>query len=193
MTSITPDPADAVWIGTFGTIYPRRERRHPERHRRGRARAGGPISARECRAELRGHGWVLRYMEHPTVAVGRIQSYDVNGPSSSPARSPLRTLVDTREHLDNGNFLHSEMQSNFSATGTGSVTGASYTIHDVSHESFDSPSVPAPQFNASFHETFHVTSSNPDLGFSSQLVHVLNSPATGFKVTRDTESATCHG
>ena len=104
------------------------------------------------------------------------------------------TFVDTREHLDNGNVLHSEIQSSFSATGTGSVTGASYTIRDVSHESFDSPSVPAPQFTASFNETFHVTSSVGDLGFSfRQLVHVLNSPATGFKVTRDTESATCRG
>jgi hypothetical protein len=104
------------------------------------------------------------------------------------------TFVDTREHLDNGNSIHSEIQSSLSATGTGSVTGASYTIHDVSHESFDSPSVPAPQFTASFHETFHVTSSDRGLDFSfRQLVHVLNSPATGFKVTRDTETAICHG
>jgi hypothetical protein len=104
------------------------------------------------------------------------------------------TFVDTREHLDNGNSLHSEIQSSFSATGTGAVTGASYTIHDVSHESFDSPSVPAPQFTASFYETFHVTSSVGALSFSfRQLVHVLSTPATGFKVTRDTESATCRG
>jgi len=104
------------------------------------------------------------------------------------------TFVDTREHLDNGNSLHSEIQSSFSATGTGSVTGASYAIHDVSHESFDSPSVPAPQFTASFYETFHVTTSVGALSFTfRQLVHVLNSPATGFKVTRDTESVTCHG
>ena len=105
------------------------------------------------------------------------------------------TLVDTREHLDAGFALHSEHQGRVSATGAGSVTGAAYAIRDVFHESFDSPSPPAPQFTASFHETFHVTSSVSGLSFTyRRLFHLVKSPSSDeFKVTQDVEEVSCHG
>ena len=66
--------------------------------------------------------------------------------------------VDTRENLDNGNSIHFEHQAHVVATGTGQQTGTAYAINDVFHESFNSPSPPAPQVTISFRETFHVTS-----------------------------------
>jgi hypothetical protein len=104
------------------------------------------------------------------------------------------TFVDTREHLDAGFFVHSEHQGRVTATGIGSETGATYTINTVFHESFDSPSPPAPQFTASFHERLRVTSSVSGLSFViRRLIHVLATPTGGFKVTQDVETVKCQG
>jgi hypothetical protein len=103
------------------------------------------------------------------------------------------TFVGTREALDAGQDVHEEFQANVSATGTGPVSGATYAIHDVAHETFDSPSPPAPQFTFSFHETLHVTSGVPGLNFVfRQLIHLVKQPsADAFKVTQDVETAEC--
>ena len=101
--------------------------------------------------------------------------------------------VDTREHLDNGNSIHFEHQGHVVATGTGQQTGTAYAINDVFHESFNSPSPPAPQVTISFRETFRVTSPAPGMGFSVHvLFHLVLSPsADDVKITKDIESANC--
>ena len=101
--------------------------------------------------------------------------------------------VDTRENLDNGNSLHFEHHGRAVATGTGATTGAIYSLNDVFHEGFESPSVPAPQFVVSFRETLHVTSSAPGLGFTVRvLFHLVHQPpADDVRITKDIESMTC--
>ena len=101
--------------------------------------------------------------------------------------------VDKQENLDNGNAVHFEHLGNVVATGTGATTGAIYSMNDVFHEGFESPSVPASQFAVSFRETLHVTSTTAGLGFSVRvLFHLVHQPpADDVLITRDIESVTC--
>jgi hypothetical protein len=102
------------------------------------------------------------------------------------------TFVDKPENLANGNSVHNHFTSRTDATGVGPVSGATYTIHDIITQNFESPSPPAPQFTASVHENFKVTSSDRALGFRFKvLIHVLANPSAGFKVTKELEEATC--
>jgi hypothetical protein len=94
--------------------------------------------------------------------------------------------------LDDPANLHYEFLSRTRATGTGSETGAIYTLNDIFHDSFDSPNIPAPHFTVSNHASTHVTSTFPELGFTVHFVFHGLAPADGeFKVTRDAESVVC--
>jgi hypothetical protein len=101
--------------------------------------------------------------------------------------------VDTRENLDNGNSVHFERLSRVVATGIGQQTGAVYSVNEVFHETFESPSPPAPQVTFSFRDRFRVTSSVPGTAFSVHaLFHLVATPSAGeAKVTQDIESVTC--
>ena len=101
--------------------------------------------------------------------------------------------VDTRENLDNGNSIHFEHHGHVVATGVGQQTGTTYDVNSVFHESFNSPSPPAPQVTISFRETFHVTSSVPGMGFSVHtLFHLVLQPSAGeARITKDIESVEC--
>ena len=94
------------------------------------------------------------------------------------------TLVDTREHLDAGFSLHFEFQQHTTASGTGSVTGAIYTIDDIYHEGFESPNPPAPHATFSEHGTTRVTSDVAGLSFIGHFVFQAVLPSgQDFKVT----------
>jgi hypothetical protein len=101
--------------------------------------------------------------------------------------------VDKRENLDNGNSVHFEHHGSIEATGTGQTTGATYTLDDVFHEQFESPSVPAPQVSISLRETLRVASSISGLGFRvNVLFHLVHQPgAEDVRVTKDVVSAKC--
>jgi hypothetical protein len=103
------------------------------------------------------------------------------------------TVVDTRENLDNGNSVHFEHLTRVVATGIGQETGAVYSVNEVFHETFESPSPPAPQVTFSFRDRFRVTSSVPGTAFSVHaLFHLVVTPSAGeAKVTQDIESVTC--
>ena len=102
------------------------------------------------------------------------------------------TFVDTPEALENGNSVHNHFTSRTDATGTGSVSGATYSIHDIITQNFESPSPPAPQFTASVRENFKVTSTDPGLDFRFKvLIHAVANPSSGFKLTKELEEATC--
>ncbi len=102
------------------------------------------------------------------------------------------TVIGTREMLDAGNHLHREYQQHVRATGTGSETGATYTMNDIFHESFDSPNVPAPHVTLSDHATTHVTSDLAGLSFKAHFVfHLVVPSGKDFKVTTDLERVTC--
>jgi hypothetical protein len=104
------------------------------------------------------------------------------------------TLVDKPENLANGNSVHSHFTSWTDATGTGPTSGATYAIHDIITQNFESPRPPAPQFAASVHESFKVTSSDPALTFRFKvLIHAVLGPGSGFKLTKEVEEATCQG
>jgi hypothetical protein len=103
--------------------------------------------------------------------------------------------VDTREHLDSGNSLHFEHHSHVTGTGTGELTGITYSFDDIFNEKFESPSVTAPQFTGSFTEVMHVASPVAGTSFTARFaVSVVLAPsADDLKVTRDLSSAQCGG
>jgi len=67
-----------------------------------------------------------------------------------------------------GGFLHHELQVVVSETGTGLTTGATYSSHDVNHESFNSPTGPALNFTFTYGETYYFISPTPGLSFKGQ-------------------------
>jgi hypothetical protein len=102
------------------------------------------------------------------------------------------TLVDTREHLDDGNSVHAEFQQHTTATGTGSESGATYTINDIYHEDFESPNPPAPQATFGAHGMTRVSSDLAGLSFRGHFVfHAVIPPGQDFQVTTSLERVTC--
>jgi hypothetical protein len=102
------------------------------------------------------------------------------------------TFVDTREHLDNGNSLHSEHLGMVSESGTGLTSGALYDFRDSFHELFDSPSVTAANFTLTVSERGRVTSPTPGLSFTATFfVHLVGLPDQDLKVTRVLDSTEC--
>jgi hypothetical protein len=102
------------------------------------------------------------------------------------------TYVDTREHLDAGSSLHTEFQQHTTATGTGSETGATYTINDIYHESFESPNPPAPHATFGANGMTRVSSDLAGLSFSGHFVFQAVIPSgQDFKVTTSLERVTC--
>ena len=102
------------------------------------------------------------------------------------------TLVGPRDLLDAGIFYHLEFQQQVRATGTGSETGATYTLKDMLHENFNSPNEPAPHLTFSSHGTSHVTSDLPGLSFKAHFVfHGVIPSGEDFKVTTELERVTC--
>lgn len=89
-------------------------------------------------------------------------------------------------------FLHHELQVVVSETGTGLTTGATYRSHDVNHESFDSPTLEAPNLTFTYGETYYFISPTPGLSFRGQFAfHFVALPSGDFKVTRDVGSLKC--
>jgi hypothetical protein len=102
------------------------------------------------------------------------------------------TFVDTREHLDAGFSLHTELQQRTTATGTGSETGATYTINDIFHEGFESPNPTAPHATFSAHATTRVTSDIAGLSFTGHFVFQGVVPSgRDFKVTASLDRLRC--
>jgi len=102
------------------------------------------------------------------------------------------TLVDTREHLDAGFSVHTEFQQHTTATGTGSESGATYTINDIFHEGFESPNPPAPHATISAHGTTRVSSNIDGLSFLGHFVFQAVIPSgQEFKVTVSLDRLTC--
>ncbi len=104
------------------------------------------------------------------------------------------TKVAPRADLDQGYYLHYELLSRTRATGTGAETGATYTIHDIYRESFNSPNGPAPHVTGGTGGVSHITSSLPGLSFNTRfLFHFVVPSDKEFKVTREVETITCKG
>jgi hypothetical protein len=102
------------------------------------------------------------------------------------------TKVASREILDQGLYLHYELLIQTRASGTGSETGAIYTLHDIYREGFDSPNPPALQATVRAGDVSHITSSLPGLSFDTHfLFHVVALPSDEFKVTKEVESVVC--
>jgi len=102
------------------------------------------------------------------------------------------TVIGSREMLDAGGFLHREYQQHVQATGAGSETGATYTINDIFHESFDFPNGSAPHVTLGDHATTHVTSDLPGLSFTAHFVfHLVVPSGKDFKVTTDLDWVKC--
>ena len=105
-----------------------------------------------------------------------------------------QTIVGPREALDAGFWLHMEHQEHLRAAGTGAETGATYTLNDIFHESFNSPNEAAPHATSSEQATGHVTSSLSGLSFDVRFgFHVVVPSGKEFKVTRLVLSEVCKG
>jgi len=88
--------------------------------------------------------------------------------------------------------LHSELQGSASGTGTGPESGATYAYNLVFHESFNTPSVTAPQANFFANANARVTSNLPGLSFTAHFVfHGVALPSGEFKVTRNLDRVEC--
>jgi hypothetical protein len=100
--------------------------------------------------------------------------------------------VDKPENLENGNSVHGEHQGRITESGIGLTTGAAYDFRSSFRELFNSPSVPAANFEFTFHGTDRMTSSIPGLSFSvTTLLHVIGLPTGELKVTKDVENTVC--
>jgi hypothetical protein len=89
---------------------------------------------------------------------------------------------------------HYELLAHTRSTGTGPVSGAHYTINDLYHENFQSPSPDAPQATFSYHGMLHVTSDLPGLNFDGHfLFHILALPSGEVRITRDIGGGECKG
>jgi hypothetical protein len=89
---------------------------------------------------------------------------------------------------------HYELLAHTRSTGTGPVSGAHYTINDLYHENFQSPSPDAPQFTFSYGGMFHVTSDLPGLNFDAHFVfHILALPSGEVRITQDIGDGVCKG
>jgi hypothetical protein len=84
------------------------------------------------------------------------------------ARSAEENFVGPDEEFLHEHFLHHELQVVVLETGTGLTTGARYRSHDVNHESFNSPTVPALNFTFTYNETYYFISPTPGLSFRGQ-------------------------
>ena len=91
-----------------------------------------------------------------------------------------------------GGELHFEMHDVVHETGTGLATGASYRLHDVTQEGFNSPSVSASNLIYTYWDKYHVMSKTPGLSFTGQVfIHVVVLPSGELKVTRELGSVEC--
>jgi hypothetical protein len=91
-----------------------------------------------------------------------------------------------------GGELHFEMHDVVHETGTGVATGASYRLHDVTQEGFNSPSGAARNLTYTFRDKYHVMSKTPGLSFTGQFfLHVVVLPSGELKVTRELGSVEC--
>jgi hypothetical protein len=87
---------------------------------------------------------------------------------------------------------HSIFQTSSYATGTGSVSGATYTAHLISHETFNTPSADAPQLEFFANANVRIISSVPELSFTAHFVsHGLVLPSGEFKLTRNVDRVEC--
>jgi hypothetical protein len=91
------------------------------------------------------------------------------------------TVVGTQEEgPDAGQPVHFEFQQVVKVTGTGSETGASYTVNDTYHEGYNAP------HNYLERGSFHATSSVPSLSFRGYFdFHVVVLPSGEFTVTHE--------
>jgi hypothetical protein len=89
-------------------------------------------------------------------------------------------------------FLHGEHFGRVEESGTGLTTGLGYTFRDSFHELFNSPSIPALNFEFTNHETGRLTTSAPGLSVTIHfLVHGMGLPTGEFKVTKEIDSVEC--
>jgi hypothetical protein len=104
------------------------------------------------------------------------------------------TLVGTPEALASGNSVHSTFQSHVRATGTGSESGATYTLDDIFQGSFNSPSPPATQFTFAEHGRLRITSDVAGLSFVGYFrFRGVVLPDGEFKVVVESERVECQG
>jgi hypothetical protein len=93
--------------------------------------------------------------------------------------------VASQDALDQGFFLHHELNGIIKETGVGLTTGATYTGRDNFHESFNSPSGPALQATFTSREKGLARSSEAGLSFTNNFfLHFVALPDGSFKFTR---------
>ncbi len=131
-----------------------------------------------------------------TVAVEEILVNPCNGELIQLSGTAVGqyTRVASREALDNGLSLHTEIHYRISQTGTGLTTGASYSHRATYHEVDNSPTPTAVNAAFGFRDAFRVTSPTPGLSFTVRnTFHLVRVPSGDFKVTKDSGITECRG
>ena len=158
------------------------------------------------------------------LALGCTDQPIPTGPSGDPALSPPALERQTVEHLTfrepweadvispctgevvhftgelfeqqttlAGDF-HTEHNVVLTGTGTGTVTGTTYTGREVFHFGLNSPSVEAPNFVLTIKTTLRAITEGPDENFIIHLrLHVTVLPSGEFVTEVEVESAECLG
>src|SRR5687768_7406379 len=154
--------------------------------------ADDPTGPPTFRVEEAGHNAVDRFSSVDPV------SFEVTSPCNNElitfegTDTYQMTWVATREVLDLGAYVLAELQSHVRASGVGPASGATYTIDDVYHESFNSPSGPAAQVSVSAHGQFRIVSDDPALSFTGHVrFHAIALPSGESRLLMEVERVLC--
>jgi hypothetical protein len=90
--------------------------------------------------------------------------------------------------------IHFEDQTLLSGTGTGTVTGTTYSVRRAFHASFNSPSVEAANFTLTVETTVRGITAGPDENFIIHFrLHITVLPSGEVATEVEVESAECRG
>jgi len=97
--------------------------------------------------------------------------------------------------VEESDILHFQVTESISGSGTAEVTGTRFLIHDVSHFSFQTPSVSATQQNVFDmpHTIKFITKGGSENFLEHDVIHVTVLPDGELKTTVEFEKAECLG
>jgi hypothetical protein len=145
--------------------------------------------------------------EEPSLAAQQTKHITLQQPFAFDAQSPCTgelihftgldveqiTVVGPPELLEQGIQLHIEQKGSLTGTGT-AASGRTYSLNDVFHFGFNSPSVAATQASVTYVETLRAVSPEPGQSFMLRFAfHTTVLPSGEVKTTFDTATGKCIG
>jgi hypothetical protein len=117
---------------------------------------------------------------------------DVISPCTGEVVHFTGELFEQQTHLEGD--IHVEQNVVLSGTGTGTVTGTTYSGRQAFHLSFNSPSVEAGNFTLTVETTLRAITAGPNENFIIHFrLHITALPSGEFATEVEVESAECRG